>query len=114
MEFLPDIPMDYGPTPSVGFAVDEVKFGDGSTQRRPAGLNSVTETWSVSWSLLEQAEYDTLYQFLKSRLGVTPFLWQPPWEGTARKWVCTSLSGPRPTSARFASIQATFVEDHNP
>lgn len=111
MDTLPDIPPDFGPQLQVQFAVDEVKFGDGYAQRRPAGLNSVSERWPVRWSLLTRAEYEELYEFLKVRQGVRAFLWKPPWEDAPRKWVCQELTSQRPTSARFASISATFVED---
>ncbi|SES12640.1 Phage-related protein [Vreelandella subterranea] len=111
MDFLPDIPPDFGPQVSVAFDVDKVSFGDGYVQRAPAGLNSVSEQWPLSWSMLTRAEYDELYSFLKARKGVEAFMWQPPWEDAPKQWVCEELSGERPTSARYASITATFVED---
>ncbi len=114
IETLPDIPPDYGLEPQVEFRVDTVNFGDGYKQRAPSGINSVSENWRVSWSLLNRDEYDQLYPFLLSRKGVTPFMWQAPWESAPRKYVCTQLSGPRPTSAMFASINATFEEDFTP
>lgn len=114
METLPNIAPDYGMEPQPEFRVDAVKFGDGYTQRAPSGINSVSENWRVSWSLLDRDEYDQLYPFLLSRKGVEPFLWQPPWEDAPRKYVCTKLSGQRPTRTMFASITATFEEDFTP
>ncbi|MAX33219.1 MAG: phage tail protein [Halomonadaceae bacterium] len=114
MDTLPDIPADFGPSLRTQFKVDQTEFGDGYVQRQPAGLNSVRDTWSPSWTLLTQAEYEQLDGFLRARKGVTPFLWQPPWEDTPRQWICQELSSQRPTSARFASISATFVEDFSP
>lgn len=114
MDFLPDIPLSYSPSVQPTFAVDSVQFGDGYQQRRPAGLSSVTESWDVSWNQLDQQDYDILYRFLMSRRGVYAFLWQPPWDNAAKRWVCTDMSSVRPSALMRGSIQATLKEDHNP
>lgn len=112
METLPNIPMAYEPQITSEFAADVVRFGDGYVQRRPSGINSVTETWSVEWLNLGRADYEVVYQFLQVRKSVEPFLWQPPWEDAPRVWVCESLSSTRPTAPNTGSIQASFVEEH--
>lgn len=114
MDYLPDIPPDFGPQEQPQFSVDRARFGDGYVQSRPSGLNSVTDSIQVSWSLLTRDEFQTLYRFLKSRKGVHSFRWQAPWDDEVRKWRCEELSGTKPTSARFGSISASFEEDHNP
>lgn len=114
MDTLPDIPPDFGPSRNTEARIDETRFGDGYAIRRPAGINHLTDTRQVNWTLLTQAEFEELHGFLRPRLKVTPFLWQPPWAESAGKWLCTQLSAEEPTSARFARLSATFVEDHNP
>lgn len=114
MDYIPDIPASYSPSVEPEFNVDRVQFGDGFEQRRPAGLNSTTESWEVSWNNLSEDKYWEIYNFLKSRKGVYAFLWQPPWEGAARPWVCTNLSSVRPTAPYCGSVTATLREDHNP
>lgn len=111
---LPAIPPDFSSEPQPVANVDVVQFGDGYSQRRPAGINYKRTDWAVSWTLLERDEYDTLYEFLNARLKLTPFWWTPPWETQPRRYICTELSGPRPTSARHADITAAFEEDLNP
>jgi len=114
MDFLPDIPPDFGPQRATAFNFDEVQFGDGYAQRRPAGINGVRSSWTINWTLLEQHEFDELHDFLSAREGVYAFWWQPPWDSAARRWVCQDLSAQVPTSYRRGSISATFKEDHNP
>ncbi|PTL88866.1 phage tail protein [Halomonas litopenaei] len=111
IDVLPDVCASYSPGVSPAFSVDTVQFGDGYQQRRPTGLNSVRETWNVSFNNLSQDDYELVYGFLKSRQGVHAFLWQPPWEYAAKRWVCTDLTSTRPSNFQVASIQATFVED---
>lgn len=111
---LPDIPIDYSPERQSNARVDQAQFGDGYVQRRPRGINHIQRSQSVQWSLLTRYEHDELMLFLEPRLNLTPFLWQAPWDDAARQWVCTSLSGAVPSSARFGSLQATFIEDFTP
>lgn len=111
---LPAIPPDFESEPQPQASVDVVRFGDGYAQRRPTGINYRRTDWTLSWTLLERSEYDELYGFLAARLKLEPFWWTPPWESRPRRFICVELSGPRPTSARFATINAQFEEDLNP
>ena len=111
---LPDVQLDFGPNYQFDANIDQVRFGDGYESAQPAGINYQRRSYSVQATMLTRDEFDTLHDFLAARLKLTPFLWQPPWDDAARQWKCTSLSGQRPTSARFASLQATFVEDFTP
>ncbi|XKE45758.1 phage tail protein [Halomonas organivorans] len=114
MDFLPGIAPDFGPRRRTQRRIDEARFGDGYAQRRPAGLNSRTDRWQLTWSMLDRDEFETLDDFLRARLGVHAFWWQPPWERQAKRYRCTDLSAQQPTSALFGVIEATLEEDHNP
>lgn len=113
MDTLPDIGRlpDYGLTDQPEFRVDTVKLGDGYEQRRPAGINSVRRSWSVTWSLISLAEMQTLRDFLKSKKGVEAFEWTLPIEGETVRVVCKQ--GASSTFDSFAghTVSATFVED---
>lgn len=80
-----------GPTlaPSRGSKprVRRATFGDGYTQRTADGLNTEGESWSLVWTM-SVADCDTVDAFLKARAGVEAFLWTPPREGSAKKWLC--------------------------
>ncbi|KFF48091.1 hypothetical protein GY26_15970 [Gammaproteobacteria bacterium MFB021] len=108
-ETLPDVPMDREPQITPQASVDTVKFGDGYEQRRPSGINHIKDQASVSWSRLRRHEFDSLFPFLKNRLGVTPFLWTPPGGSAPRKWVCETLSHAQ-ANAVLWRVSATFRE----
>ncbi|MFP8968566.1 phage tail protein [Pokkaliibacter sp. CJK22405] len=110
MDTLPDIPHDYGTPIEVAFAIDETSFGDGYTESRPKGLNSVKDSITLNWTLLERDEWNAVFEFLHARKGVTPFLFKPEWEDTPRQWRCKTLTGQRPTSFNRGSISAQFEE----
>jgi phage-related protein len=85
-------PMPYGPdfdtgvTPTV--RVLESDFGDGYGQKVKDGLNSIKDTWDLSWSNLTPTEGQTAYNFLRAAAGATSFLWMPAFETTYRIWTC--------------------------
>jgi len=114
MNTLPDICPDYGPRRQTRRRIDEARFGDGYAQRRPAGINSSTDTYQLNWTMLERDDFATLYGFLRAHQGAYAFWWQAPWDDAMRRWRCTDLSADEPTSATLGAIAATFEEDHNP
>ena len=114
MQTLPDIPHDYGTAGQVAFAIDKASFGDGYSQRRPKGLNSVADTLTLNWTLLEPEDWQTLYDFLRGTQGVTAFLYQPAWEPQPRQWLCSALNYVKPTSYRRGSITAQLEENFDP
>ncbi|HAY0219006.1 TPA: phage tail protein [Escherichia coli] len=67
-----------------------VKLGDGYEQRRPAGLNNLLPTYSVTVRV-RRGEHASLDAFLAQHGGVSAFQWTPPygWEPiqvVCRKW----------------------------
>lgn len=79
----PDAPAQGDSKPNLRVA----KFGDGYTARRPAGLNHIEATRSISFSNIYTTEKDAIVQFLRARGGWQPFWWQQPGE-PMRRWVC--------------------------
>ncbi|EGT68144.1 hypothetical protein C22711_2174 [Escherichia coli O104:H4 str. C227-11] len=65
--------MDVTSAPSVR----EVRFGDGYSQRAPAGLNADLKTYSVTLSVSRE-EAMALESFLAEHGGWKAFLWTPP------------------------------------
>ncbi len=79
--------MDVTSAPSVR----EVRFGDGYSQRAPAGLNADLKTYSVTLSVSRE-EATALESFLAEHGGWKAFLWTPPYgyrqiKGDLRKMV---------------------------
>lgn len=115
METLPDIGRnpDYGLTAAGTFARDVASFGDSYELRRASGLQSFRRSWSVKWSLLTEAQRDTLRNFLNARLGVSAFQCAIPGEGVLRVICADPPSSSYDTVGRF-TLTATFTEDLNP
>ncbi len=72
--------MDVASAPSVR----KVRFGDGYSQRAPAGLNANLKTYSVTLSVPRE-EATVLESFLEEHGGWKAFLWTPPYELAADK-----------------------------
>ncbi|WP_341516402.1 phage tail protein [Citrobacter gillenii] len=78
--------MDVASAPSVR----EVRFGDGYSQRSPAGLNADLKTYNVTLSVSRE-EATALESFLAEHGGWKSFLWTPPYgyrqiKVTCAKW----------------------------
>ncbi len=86
------------------------QFGDGYNQRTPDGINNIVATWQVQWDNLLDSDANSIDSFLIGKAGATAFLWTPPGESSALKWVCASWSrAPRDFVGR-STMQATFEQ----
>ncbi|EER1711451.1 phage tail protein, partial [Escherichia coli] len=79
--------MDVTSAPSVR----EVRFGDGYSQRAPAGLNADLKTYSVTLSVSRE-EATALESFLAEHGGWKAFLWTPPYGYRKIKVTCAKWS----------------------
>ena len=79
--------MDVASSPSVR----KVRFGDGYSQRAPAGLNADLKTYSVTLSV-HRWEATALESFLAEHGGWKAFLWTPPYEWRQIKVTCAKWS----------------------
>ncbi len=68
-------------------SVREVRFGDGYSQRAPAGLNADLKTYNVSLSV-SRDEARSLEAFLAEQGGWKAFLWTPPYAYREIKVTC--------------------------
>ncbi|HFV5232174.1 TPA: phage tail protein, partial [Escherichia coli] len=69
----------------------EVRFGDGYSQRAPAGLNADLKTYSVTLSVSRE-EATALESFLAEHGGWKAFLWTPPYGYRQIKVTCAKWS----------------------
>lgn len=70
--------------------VRSVRFGDGYEQRRPDGLNSLLNKYSITLSP-KNADAQIIRAFLEKHAGATAFFWKPPHQThmitvLCRKW----------------------------
>lgn len=98
---------DNGPQRTVKPRVYKAKFGDGYEQVTSAGLNPLEQEWSLSFTLLSQATYNAISDFLEARKGAEAFYWVPPGKVTAVKVRCEEWADSNPSFGLYA-IQAKF------
>lgn len=101
---LPDI----GASKQVVPRTRKLRFGDGYEQRVPDGLNSVTEKWTLNWTVRPRSEIDQIDTFLTDQGGVSWFYWTTP-QGRLKKFKCESWS-PVFAQDRDCSLSAVFEE----
>ncbi|CAB3758600.1 phage tail protein [Paraburkholderia humisilvae] len=68
------------------------QFGDGYAQRRPAGINTQDQMWSVGLTNLTASKAEAVLAFLSARNGVDVFNWTPPRTATTLDVICPSWS----------------------
>ena len=78
----------YGAAASNEPRIKTAKFGDGYEQRSADGLNANPENWTLSFTNRDVAEIDAIDAFLDARGAVEYFLWTPPRQSTAKKFIC--------------------------
>ncbi len=79
--------MDVASVPSVR----KVRFGDGYSQRAPAGLNANLENVQRD-AFCPREEATVLESFLEEHEGWKSFLWTPPYEWRQIKVTCAKWS----------------------
>ena len=78
---------DQGASKEVKTRVKSMKFGDGYENRVGDGINTVSQDWSLQWTLRTKAEITSLDSFLEAQLGVYWFFWTSPL-GVQKKYKC--------------------------
>lgn len=113
MDIFPDIGApDWGLTENPEASVTTISFGDGYELRQADGINHLRDRWDPVWSFLSPAEALSTYNWLKSRLSLTAFLWNHP-DGRQVKVVCKSVSLAH-NNYNDDVLSASFVQDFNP
>ena len=90
--------------------VKKAKFGDGYVQRKPDGINSLSDVYSVSFEY-DIEEIDLIDDFLRQHAGVKAFLYVPSSNHRKTRVICESWSRRRHTTKLSkAIIDAKFEE----
>jgi phage-related protein len=92
------------------------QFGDGYAQRRPAGINTQDQMWTVALNNLTVEKANAVLAFLSARNGVDVFNWTPPRTSAALDVICPSWSWSYGdmlvTGARLMNVDAKFQQVH--
>lgn len=84
---MPAIDYDWGLALTEEAAVHEVQFEGHYSARSFVGPNQFRQVWSLGWTLLTEAEKETLRTAFKASGGVNCISWQPPSEASALLFV---------------------------
>lgn len=103
---------EFGATKSVKPNVAQVKF-EGYEQRIAFGMNSILESWSLSFAQREPAEALAIETFLINRGAVEAFLWTPPGALVPLAFVCRGWEMTPQKGGRY-SISCTFEQVNEP
>jgi len=92
------------------------QMGDGYAQRRPAGINTQDQIWSVQLNNLSETKAADVLAFFSARNGVDVFNWTPPRTTTMLDVICPSWSWNYGdmllNGARVMNINAKFQQVH--
>ena len=80
---------DQGATKDVVPRTTTIQYGDGYVQEVADGINTLDETWQLSFTLRTKAVIQSIDDFLSAQKGVTSFDWTAP-DGKTSKFVCKS------------------------
>jgi phage-related protein len=90
----------------------KAQFGDGYMQRARDGINTVTESWSLSWKNRKEAEGKKLVDFFESTGGIHAITWTPPYATVAIKVIVENWNVSYPQIG-ILTIQAKFTRVHD-
>lgn len=101
--WIPDRGFNTETTPRVLTA----KFGDGYSQRVADGINSLEQTWTLSFNSRSLTEVTAIESFLVTKGGITRFTWTPPDSSTEYRVICSRWNISYETNIS-RNISATF------
>ncbi len=87
----------------------QADLGDGYTQRAGDGIQTVIESWNVTFEALDQTTADTLIAFFEDLDGYQKFEWTPFRQSVEKKFICPTWSEGYPGNS-LTSVQATFQQ----
>ena len=90
----------------------QAQFGDGYKARRPDGVNTLMETWSVRTPMRPIDEVQDLEAEIIA-LGPSSFPWTPPHETVAKQWVLEPYQWEWSFNADLASLSFVLSRFYN-
>lgn len=109
--FSPSPNPSYNSPKNKSFRVLQATFGDGYMQRVGDGINTVSETWDLTWDLLTVVQADAITDFFDARGGTEAFVWVTP-DGDTKNFIIAKY-GRVPIAKDTFSVTATLQEDLN-
>lgn len=91
------------------YRVLEMHYGNGYSQRAADGLNSVIDSWNVTWENISATDFNTVMTALDAAKGTDYFTWTAPGDSTSKKWIVSQVSR-RMLSGSIYSVSATLKQ----
>ena len=82
------------------------QFGDGYTQRADSGINNTKDTWTLTWTVLTEAQSNYIYAFMVAH-RVAAFTYSDLDSGLF-KYRCTAIS--KTFDVLFFKVDATIEQ----
>lgn len=113
--FTPPGPVNVSPGSAVSFKprVNRASFGDGYSQRSGDGINTNPAKFEVSFSVLANAEANTVLAFFEGKKGYLPFMFTLPGEDSPRQWIAPEWRRTY-TGKNITDITASLEETFDP
>jgi phage-related protein len=105
---------DYGYQRETRPVTRRVQFLDGYEQRLAFGLNTLPQSYSLTFSNRDNTEADAIEAFLVARGGTEAFDWTPPQGGSAIKVVCDEPWERIPVAYNLNTINCRFRQVFEP
>ena len=91
------------------YRILETAYGNGYKQRAGDGINNIQDQWTVQYDNLTSSQYGTLLTAIDAAYGVNYFIWTPPNESSAKKWIVSQVT--RQIKAGFIySVKLTLTQ----
>ena len=105
-------PPTYNADETTNDAILISKFGDGYSQSTPNGINYARSTYSLSWENHPLKDADFIWNFLRPKVNLVPFMWKTPDMPDEIQVKCTSLKRSWPKYG-VRTITATFETNYD-
>lgn len=102
-------------SPNMNYTARVEKFNTDSYSIRAAiGINSIEESYDLTWAGLTQAEAIALIAQLKAAKGLELLQWTPPLEASEQSFTITTFAATEyPGPVPFYSVSASLTREYD-
>ena len=92
--------------------IRSVQYGDGYTERAPAGINAIRRTKTLVFDYRADAEATAIIDFLDARGGWQPFYYADPGSDRIDLYTCNAYDRTH-SNGDWHTVSATFEQDYS-
>lgn len=111
MAQIPYLDLSFGTNMSATPRTRRVEFGDGYSTRKRKGINSVPQTWSLTWNAIPEATGELLRSFFESLGGVDIIEWIPYGQTDELKWTASDDFNLEPSGYNLVNCSVTLRQE---